>query len=85
MIIVSGVMTFSPSVHDRVVELSHTLASETVKEPGCRTYGIWADPGALGRFRIFEEWDTQGALTEHFSAPTSLHSGKASHLPSFWT
>jgi hypothetical protein len=29
MIIVSEVMTFSPSVHDRVVELSHTLATET--------------------------------------------------------
>jgi quinol monooxygenase YgiN len=69
MIVVSGVMTFSPSIHDRVVERARTLTAETLKEPRCRTYGFWADPDVPGRFRVFEEWDSQEALTEHFAAP----------------
>ncbi len=69
MIVVSGVMTFDPSAHDRVVQLARVLTTETLKEPGCRTYGFWADPDLRGRFRIFEEWESQEALTEHFAAP----------------
>ena len=40
MIVVSGVMTFSPSIHDRVVERARTLTAETLKEPDC---GVLAD------------------------------------------
>lgn len=77
MIIVSGVMTFIPSAHDRVVELARTLTNETLKEPGCRTYGLWADPDVRGRFRVFEEWDSQAALTAHFAAPHFIAFGQA--------
>jgi quinol monooxygenase YgiN len=69
MIIVSGVMTFTPSTHDRVIELARVLTGETLKEPGCRTYGFWPDPDVRGQFRIFEEWESQEALSEHFAAP----------------
>lgn len=69
MIVVSGIMTFDPASHDRVVELARTLTHETLKEPGCRTYGFWADPDTRGHFRLFEEWDSQEALTAHFATP----------------
>ncbi len=69
MIIVSGIMTVGPSSHDRMVELARTVSTESLKEPGCRAYGLWADPDVRGRFRIFEEWDSQEALTEHFGTP----------------
>jgi quinol monooxygenase YgiN len=69
MIVVSGIMAFDPASHERIIALARTLTRETLKEPGCRTYGFWADPDARGRFRIFEEWDSQEALTEHFAAP----------------
>ena len=69
MIIVSGIMTVDPSSHDRMVELARTVSTESLKEPGCRAYGLWADPDVRGRFRIFEEWDSQEALTEHFGTP----------------
>ena len=67
MIIVSGIMAVEPSSHDRMVELACTVAAESLREPGCRTYGLWADPDVPGRFRIFEEWVSQEALTEHFA------------------
>jgi quinol monooxygenase YgiN len=69
MIIVSGIMTVDPSSHDRMVELARTVSTESLKEPGCRAYGLWADPDVRGRFRVFEEWDSQEALTEHFGTP----------------
>jgi len=69
MIIVSGIMTVGPSSHDRVVELARIVAAKSLEEPGCRAYGFWEDPDVRGRFRIFEEWDSQDALTEHFAAP----------------
>lgn len=69
MIIVSGIMTVDPSSHDRLVDLARTVSTESLKEPGCRAYGLWADPDVRGRFRIFEEWDSQEALTEHFGTP----------------
>jgi quinol monooxygenase YgiN len=77
MIIVSGIMTVDPSSHDRLVELARTVATESLKEPGCRTYGLWADPDIRGRFRIFEEWDSQDVLTEHFGAPHFAAFGSA--------
>lgn len=67
MIIVSGVMTFKPSSHERAIELARILANETLKEPGCITYGFWAHTEVPGTFRVFEEWATQEALAQHFS------------------
>ncbi len=69
MIIVSGIMTVDPSFHDRMVELARTVSTESLKEPGCRAYGLWADLDVRGRFRVFEEWDSQEALTDHFGTP----------------
>jgi quinol monooxygenase YgiN len=69
MIIVSGIMTVEPSSHDRIVELARTVAEESLKEPGCQSYALWADLDVPGRFRIFEEWASQEALAEHFATP----------------
>jgi quinol monooxygenase YgiN len=69
MIIVSGIMEVDPSSHDRMVELARIVSTESLKEQGCHGYGLWADPDARGRFRIFEEWDSQEALTDHFGTP----------------
>jgi len=69
MIVVSGIMTFEPSSHDRVVELARTLTTESLKEASCRTYGLWADLDVRGQFRIFEEWESQEGLAEHFATP----------------
>jgi len=69
MIIVSGIMTFRPEAHDRVVEGARTLMAETRKEAGCRRYEFWADLDEPGKFRVFEEWESQDALTAHFAEP----------------
>ena len=77
MIIVSGIMVVEPSSHDRMIELARTVATESLAEPGCRTYGFWVDPDVRGRFRVFEEWESQEALNEHFVAPHFVAFGAA--------
>jgi quinol monooxygenase YgiN len=69
MIVVSGVITVDPAQHDRTVALGRDVAAASRQEPGCREYGFWADPDEPGRFRVFEEWDSQEALEEHFATP----------------
>jgi quinol monooxygenase YgiN len=69
MLIVSGIIEMDPSGHDRAVELFGPLVAATLEEPGCITYGFWADPSRPGRFRVYEEWESEDAITEHFGTP----------------
>jgi quinol monooxygenase YgiN len=67
MIVVSGVITVDPANHDQMVSAGRAVAEASRAEPGCHEYGFWADPDHLGRFRVFEEWESQQALEEHFA------------------
>jgi quinol monooxygenase YgiN len=69
MLIVSGIITMDPSGHDRAVALVGPLVEATLAEPGCITYGFWADPNAPGVFRVYEEWESDEAIAEHFGTP----------------
>lgn len=75
MIIVSGTMSFNPESHDAVVEAASAVAAASLAEPGCRTYGFWASTEERGTFRVFEEWESQEALTEHFALPHFVEFG----------
>lgn len=65
MIIVSGTISFDPSKADRFHELAAPLVSATLAEPGCITYGFWADPADPGTVRAYEEWESGEAIAEH--------------------
>lgn len=69
MIIVSGTLEIDPARRDRAIEAGETMAAASREEPGCLAYGFWADPVALHRFRVFEEWESEEALTAHFATP----------------
>jgi quinol monooxygenase YgiN len=45
------------------------MMSETRKEQGCISYTFSADLEQAGRFRIFEEWESDEALRTHFASP----------------
>lgn len=69
MIVVSGLFEIDPSDRERALEMAKAVTAGTLEEPGCRTYGFWADPDDPGRFRVFEEWESQEALDAHFTTP----------------
>jgi quinol monooxygenase YgiN len=42
---------------------------ETRREAGCISYTFSGDFADRGRFRVFEEWESQAALDAHFASP----------------
>ncbi len=66
MIIVSGTFEIDASQRDEALRVGATMAGASLAEPGCVTYGFWADPADPARLRVFEEWETEEALTAHF-------------------
>jgi quinol monooxygenase YgiN len=76
MIVVSGLITFDPEKYDRAVELIDALCAATRAEDGCISYEFFTTPGDPGRSRVFEEWESEEALTAHQAAP---------HLADFYT
>ena len=69
MLIVSGTISFDPANAARFWQLAGTLVEKTLEEPGCITYGFWADPSDPGRVRAYEEWKSTDAIAEHFGTP----------------
>ena len=49
--------------------LAAKMAVAVRAEPGCRAYAVYQDIEVPTRFRIYEEWDDQAALTAHFMTP----------------
>jgi quinol monooxygenase YgiN len=67
MIVVSGTLEIDPTKRDEALQVAATMAEASSAEPGCVAYAFWADPGEPGRFRIFEEWESEEALGAHFA------------------
>jgi len=69
VIVVSGTFEVDPAKRDEAVEVGTTMAEASRAEPGCFTYGFWADLTDPARFRVFEEWESAEALAAHFNEP----------------
>lgn len=69
MIIVSGIIELDPANHDAAAEAMQKLSAATVQEEGNIEYAFWADLGQSGRFRVFEQWETEAAIEAHMTAP----------------
>ena len=69
MIVIAGHFVLDPSKREPAVAAAREMMSETRKEPGCISYTFSADLEEPGRFRIFEEWESEEALAAHFQAP----------------
>jgi quinol monooxygenase YgiN len=69
MLIVAGEIEIDPSKREEAVAAARDMMEATRREPGCISYAFSADLSDPGRFRIFEEWESQAALDAHFAAP----------------
>ena len=66
MLIVTGTIEVGAGSVDRVVVAAKVMAAETRREPGCRSYAFFQDIENPSVFRVYEEWDDEGALAAHF-------------------
>jgi quinol monooxygenase YgiN len=69
MLIVAGEIEIDPAHREEAVAAALEMMEATRREAGCVTYAFSADLADPGRFRIFEEWESQAALDAHFAAP----------------
>jgi quinol monooxygenase YgiN len=77
MIVIAGHVALDPAQHDPAVAAAREMMRETRREPGCISYTFSADLEEPGRFRIFEEWESDEALRTHFTSPHMARFQKA--------
>jgi quinol monooxygenase YgiN len=69
MLVIAGEIEIDAAHRDKAIAAAREMMTETYKEPGCKTYVFSTDLSDPGKFRIFEEWESQEALDAHFVAP----------------
>lgn len=69
MIVIAGHVALDPAQREPAMAAAREMMGETRKEKGCISYSFSADLEEPGRFRIFEEWESDEALRAHFASP----------------
>ena len=69
MIVVSGIVEIGAASVEAAVSAAAEMARATREEVGCISYAFYQDVESSGRFRVFEEWESEEALQAHFKAP----------------
>ena len=71
-IVIAGTVDVSPEKRDQALLDAKPLIDAALAEPGCRAYAWTRDPYDEGRIHVFEEWESEETLREHFKAPSYL-------------
>jgi quinol monooxygenase YgiN len=69
MIVIAAALALDPANVDDFLAVVRPLVVETLKEDGCVDYGFWRDLDEPNAFHIFEEWESEEALTAHSTTP----------------
>jgi quinol monooxygenase YgiN len=77
MIVIAGHVALDPAHQQAAVAAAREMMRETRREAGCISYTFSADLEEPGRYRIFEEWESDEALRAHFAAPHMARFQKA--------
>ena len=68
MIIVAGTFRMQPGSRARFLEEVASMVAASLEEPGCRVYAFTPDPDDADLIRLYELWDHQEALDQHFES-----------------
>ena len=66
MIVVTGIVEIADASRDQAMALAIEVARETRQEPGCISYGFYADIENPLRLRIYEEWEKRRSARKAF-------------------
>ena len=66
MIIVAGKVAIRPERRAAAIQVALRMAEATQSEPGCITYQFFADLKDPNTIFVFEAWETEEALAQHF-------------------
>ena len=68
MLIIAGTVTVDPAERDRVLDAVAPMVAASRAEDGCHEYVFTPDPHDPAQVRLFELWESQGALDAHFAS-----------------
>jgi len=69
MLVIAGRVKVNSEMRDEAARAALKMAKATQGEPGCKSYGFFADLEDPNTFLIFEEWESDEALMKHFQTP----------------
>jgi len=69
MLIIAGTLDLPPENRAELLEAAKPLMEASQAEDGCHAYLMMPDPFDDGRVRIFERWESEEALAQHFGQP----------------
>lgn len=69
MIIITGTIEVAAARVDRARACFAAMTDGERTDPGCLAYGFWVDPDVPNRFRAYEEWESEQAITAHMATP----------------
>ena len=65
-IIISGTVDLDPAQMDAALAAAKPLIEGALTQEGCMDYDWCPDPLTEGRLRVFERWESEEALENHF-------------------
>jgi len=68
MLIIAGTITVEPGARERLEAAAADMMTETRREPGNLDYAFSVEVGNPGCVRIFECWESDGALDAHLAS-----------------
>lgn len=69
MLAIAGTIQIDPAKQDEATPAAIEMMEATHAEPGNISYTFSASLSEPGLIHVFEEWESQEALDEHFKAP----------------
>jgi len=77
MLIITGTISIDPAKRAVLEAAFDKMRAATLKEPGCLAYQIYLDRTDPGTVLLFEKWESEEALSGHFTSPHMAEFGKA--------
>ena len=69
MIVLAGTIHASPGDIDKMADAIRTMVTASNAEDGCHAYSFAQCLSEPGTIRVFECWESDAALAEHFQTP----------------
>lgn len=79
MIVVAVEIHIRPEQREQIIQQALAVSEATRQEAACQSYRFWADLEDPTTFFLFEEWDSEEAIAQHFQTPHMIEFQK--HLP----
>lgn len=77
-IVISAQIDVDPARRDETLRSAQPWIDGALGQPGCIHYDWSADLNAPARINVFEEWESEAALSAHFAGPQ--YAGMLAHI-----